>query len=120
MFKQVILLALLLSTFVGAAFAQDVATITQQIEAVQNNSALDDEARAATIAILNEAKRTAAKASERAATVRGFESTALSASTTINQLRDDLAALGQEASVSLSADRTDNEINLALTDQVAE
>ncbi len=120
MIKQVLLSAFLLSMCVAVGQAQDIASITQEIESLQTNSALDEDARNTAIAILTEAKQTVVKANERAAAVRGFVTTAASASTTIEQLRDELTALGRQDAASPTVKMTDAETSVALADLIAE
>ncbi len=103
-----------------AANAQDIQSISSDIERLQTDAALDEETRTAAIAALTSARQTLVRSNERAAAVGGFVATAGSAQQNLLQIRADLDALQQESIADLPPESTDSELNARLGELLAD
>ncbi|MES2627034.1 MAG: mechanosensitive ion channel domain-containing protein [Pseudomonadota bacterium] len=100
--------------------AQDIQSVSRDIERLQADISVDEETRTEAINLLTNARDVLVRADERASAVRGFAATAATAEQTQRQIRVDLEALQNEQVADVPASISVEELNRSLTELTAE
>jgi potassium-dependent mechanosensitive channel len=112
--------ALLALILMVPANAQDVSSVSRDIDRLQADISINEETRTAAINVLTSAREVLVRAAERAAAVRSFTATAATAEQTLRQIRLDVDALRDEPVTDIPASSSIEELNISLAELTAE